>query len=510
MNLENLGPAELIALGSALPGMPPEQQKEVQSVLTKMIPEMAKKHYWFYVQYTNKGLWFPGKVHMYLCNEVQEFIETNTGHPYDILLIHMPPQFGKSTTITEALPSWMMCKDPNSKGMLISYTDDVALRFTKANKDKVNEFGAKLFGASFDPELNRADEYRLLGSNGYAISRGIGGSITSYTADWMVIDDPVKSSAQADSELNRQRANLEWNMTLRTRLKPGSKVIVIMTRWHELDLGGYIQTIEDPACVRVINLPCEAEENDPLGREIGEALAPEIGRDNKWLEWFKKGFLTDEGTRAWTAMYQCRPTSVEGNVLKREWWQRYDVAPEMVQTLMSVDAAFKDGAKNDYVSIQVWGKRGADAYCLDNDTRHMSFSETLRAIRNMRARHPKCWQILVEDKANGSAIIDMLRHEITGIIPVTPQGSKTARVNAVEHAIEAHQVYLPKNQPWVAGFIEECAAFPTGKHDDQVDAMSQALMRLLFMGKYVPPAQQPKAQFPFEHQERTEGAWMEW
>lgn len=153
----------------------------------------------------------------------------------------------------------------------------------------------------------------------------------------------------------------------------------------------------------------------------------------------------------------------------------------MVQRLMSVDASFKDGELNDFVSIQLWGKRGADIYLLDRDKRRLDFPETLSAIRGMVRRHGFSGLILVEDKANGSAIIQTLGREIPGVVAVNPEGGKAARVNAVSHVIEAGNVWLPHPDdcPWVEDFIEECTQFPLGRHDDDVDAMSQALNRLI-------------------------------
>lgn len=532
----DLTPETLLALAANFPTMSAGERKKAIAALNQLIPEYAKRHYWFYVWLTNKPLWQPGKFHLYLCNEVQKFIEEDTGHPYDILLIHTPPQHGKSLTVTETLPSWLMCKSPNSKGMVISYTDDTALRFTKANKNKIEEYGQKLFGAVFDKDLNRADEYKLAESSGYTISRGIGGSITSYTADWMLIDDPVKSSAQADSELNRQRANLEWNMTLRTRLKPGAKVIIIMTRWHELDLGGYIQQIEDPAVVRVINLPCEAEENDPLDRPIGAALAPEIGRGDAWLAQFKKGFMTDEGTRAWNAMYQCRPTSQEGNMLKRHWWRywqpkdtnyppvsvkmpdgSYESIPAiplpdwMDEEVQSWDCTFKDTKGTDKVSGGMWSRNGAMLFLRDHVKDRMDIVRTMGEIYRMTARWPNALEKLIEEKANGAAVIQMMRDKVFGLIAVTPLGSKESRVSSVMPAIQAGNVYLPHPQhaPWVHDFIEECAAFPNGAHDDDVDMMSQALTRLIHRRRSRdpankrPPDNSPEA-WARQHLERVE------
>jgi predicted phage terminase large subunit-like protein len=147
---------------------------------------------------------------------------------------------------------------------------------------------------------------------------------------------------------------------------------------------------------------------------------------------------------------------------------------------MSVDAAFKDEDQSDFVAIQVWGKNNADIYLIDAVKKHLSFPDTIVEIRRLRAMYPECTTTLIEDRANGSAIIRMLRYEMTGVIPVQPIGSKMARVQAILGAIESGNVHLPKNKRFTGDFVEECSAFPNAAHDDQVDAMSQALNRLIY------------------------------
>jgi predicted phage terminase large subunit-like protein len=128
----------------------------------------------------------------------------------------------------------------------------------------------------------------------------------------------------------------------------------------------------------------------------------------------------------------------------------------------------------------VWGRKGADIYLLDQERGRMDCPATIQAVRRLHAKWPQAKAKLVEDKANGSAVIAMLKHEIEGLIAVNPEGGKESRVHAVTPQIEAGNVYLPEVTlaPWVGGFIEECAAFPNGAYDDQVDAMTQALVRL--------------------------------
>jgi len=428
--------------------------------------------------------WIPSKFHMYLCNRVQEFLERETDKAYEILIISTPPQHGKSTTITETLPSWYMMRHPEHSVIEISYGDDLAERFGKKNLEKIKEYG-DIFGVALDPKKSTSREFQLLGHRGRMISKGIGSGLTGHSGHLILIDDPVKNRQEADSQARREFIWNEYISSIVSRTQAHSKIILIMTRWHEDDLAGRIIEHEGDK-VEVINFPCEAEENDILGRKPGDALCPEIGKDNKWLKDFKEAHLTEEGSRSWNSLYQGHPTATEGNLLKREWWQFYDPTEYLTGQLkfetmiMSVDATFKDGERNDYVAIGVWGKLENRMYLVDLLREHLNFTGTIRAIQVKKAKYPKIGAILIEDKANGSGIIQMMRKEIMGIIPVTPDRSKEARVNAVSFAIEAGNVYLPKNERFTWDFIDECAAFPNGKHDDMVDQMTQALMRLIF------------------------------
>jgi predicted phage terminase large subunit-like protein len=141
--------------------------------------------------------------------------------------------------------------------------------------------------------------------------------------------------------------------------------------------------------------------------------------------------------------------------------------------------AFKDLASSDFVVGQVWARKGADRFLLDQTRERLDFPGTLRAVRALSERWPAASLKLVEDKANGSAVIATLKHEISGLVPVNPEGGKEARASAVSPQVEAGNVYLPHPglKHWVGGFIEECAAFPNSKNDDQLDGMSQMLLR---------------------------------
>lgn len=384
-----------------------------------------------------------------------------------------------SLTVTETLPSFYLGRNPDKRVIEVSYSEDFAKKFGRRNKQKVALFGEYLFGVKLADSPNMATEFEIAGHRGGMLSRGAGSALTGNPADLIIIDDPIKNPQEAYSETYRDNLWEIWLTAIRSRLSAGAKVILIMTRWHEDDLAG--RMIEFEQNVKVINLPCEAEENDLMGRDIGESLCPEIGKGDEWLEQFKLGFMTKEGSRAWNALYQGHPTSAEGNMIKREWWKFYDVLPADIPIwCLSVDATFKEKDDSDFVSITLWGKLDNSIYLIDEVHQRLDFTGTISAIENMRARYPKISMVLIEDKANGSAIISVLRKYMTGIIPIEPIGGKVSRANAVTPTIEAGNVYLPKYAAYTEEFINELAAFPNGKHDDRVDSMSQALSRLMF------------------------------
>jgi predicted phage terminase large subunit-like protein len=309
----------------------------------------------------------------------------------------------------------------------------------------------------------------------------------------LIIDDPVKGPKEADSLTFRDAAWDWWEWVGSTRLAPGAFVVVVMTRWHEDDLAGRLLR-EEPDTWRLLNIPALADhrpelgESDPLGREPGEYMIS--ARRRTVAQWQR--IQTQRGSRVWSALYQGRPSPGEGLVFRREWWKRYET-PQWIEddgvcralsfdeVAQSWDMAFKDTDGADFVVGQVWGRRGDDAYLLDQVRGRMSFVDTCMAVRQLSARWPQATAKFVEDKANGTAVINQLRAKVPGLIPIEPDGSKVARASAVSPFVEAGNVWLPVPEiaAWVGGFIEECANFPLSTHDDQVDAASQALNRLL-------------------------------
>lgn len=387
-----------------------------------------------------------------------------------------------SESVTATFPSWYLMRNPDNEVICVSYGDDLSRRFGKKNLDKIKKYG-NIFGVKLDQNKHNASEFRISGHKGVMISAGYGSGITGNPAKLIVIDDPVKNRVEADSPKDREKKWADFVDSIESRTANGTKIILIMTRWHEDDLAGrLIENYGDRTTV--VNLPCEAEEGDPLGRKIGDPLCPEIGKGKEWLKDFKKSHMTESGMRSWNALYQGHPSAREGNIIKREWWEYYTEEELEKATfdkiIMSVDAAFKDSEKNDFVAISVWGKRGEQYWLLDMQNKHLNFTATVKAIKVTRARYIGLSETLIEDTANGTLILQLMKDEIAGLIAVRPDVSKEARVNAISFLIEAGNVRLPKFKKFTWEFVEQCASFPNGKHDDMVDSMSQALNRLYF------------------------------
>jgi len=444
--------------------------------------EMARRSYKRYLYYVHGDSWRRTRMSDFLADEIQHFVEEDTGNAYDILIIETPPQHGKSITITESFPSWYLGKYPKHRIIEASYNHDTAEKFGRKNLEKVETFGAALFGLEKGSTWSKT-EFELSNGWGRMISRGIMSGITGNPANLMIIDDPIKNREEADSATYRDKLWAEWQNSLKSRLAAKAKVIVIMTPWHEDDFAARLLQMESNT--RLIRLPVEAEENDLLGRRIGEALAPELGKDKVWLEQFKAGYVGDPkkgGLRAWQALYQCSPRVEGGNLIRREWWKYYDPKDIAVfgTTVISVDATFKNQEDNDFVAIQVWGKRNNDFYLRYSLNKHLDFPETVTAIRAIKSLFPETMYILIEDKANGSAIIQTLQREFVGVIGINPKGGKVARVNAVAPAIESGHVFLPYGELWTEEFIDQFTAFPAAAHDDMVDSCSQCLGFLLY------------------------------
>lgn len=429
-----------------------------------------------YVQLVHGGRWKRARHLDLVCRELENVISGDTQR----LMLFLPPRHGKSMCVTETFPSFFLGKFPDKRAIVLSYGDELAQRFGKLNRDKLEEYGYPIFGVRMSSVQATKTNWAIDGTDGGMISVGIGGSITGYGADLLIIDDPIKNRQEAESKTYRERLWDEYQSTVATRLHAGGSIIIIQTRWHEDDLPARLLNpeygkVED---WKVISLPaiCEDHKTDLLGRREGEALWPLGGYDDEWAVQKKESV----GTYAWNSLYQQHPSPSAGGLFKRAWWRYWKELPsDLFDYVQSWDCTFKDIDKADYVVGQVWARskaNPANRYLLDQMRARLSFTETLNAMRQLSAKWPQTIRKLVEDKANGTAVMDVLRKEIHGLIPVEPMGGKVVRAQAVTATVEAGNVIIPDPSiaPWVMDFVEELASFPSGANDDQVDAMTQA------------------------------------
>jgi predicted phage terminase large subunit-like protein len=286
--------------------------------------------------------------------------------------------------------------------------------------------------------------------------------------DLLIVDDPFKNQEDADSKNYRDKVWDWYQSTLYTRIEKGGRIVVILTRWHEDDLAGRLLA-DGSDRWDVVSFPAIAEDDEQF-RSVGDPL------------WRDKYDLTDlqsiknaVGTRVWNALYQQRPAPEDGSVFKKSWFRFYEDAPDFDQMVQSWDMTFSGGDGSDFVVGQVWGIKGTQRYLVDQVRGRMDFMSAVHALREMTAKYPQAKAKYIEDKANGPAVISALKNEIQGLIPVNPQGSKVSRAIAVTPMLEAGNVLLKRGAKFSAELLDEAALFPSGKNDDMVDAMTQAL-----------------------------------
>jgi len=400
------------------------------------------------------------------------------------LLISMPPRHMKSLAVSVFWPCWEWITHPERRWLFCSYAAGLAIRDSlKCRRLLESPWYRARWGNRFVLTSDQNEKSRFENDKtGCRIALGVGGAATGEGGDRVVVDDP-HNIREAESETIRQSVLDWWDQVMSTRLNDprNGAMVIVMQRVHENDLAGHVLR---QGGYEELKLPAEYEGSrhrtsigwqDPR-QERGELLWPErFAREE--INRLKR----DLGSYAAASQLQQRPSPAEGGILKRHWWKFYREAPrKFSELLQSWDCSFKDSSTSDFVVGQVWGRNGADKYLLDQVRGRMDYPATIQAVKRLSEKWPQAHAKLVEDKANGPAVVAMLKHEIAGLIAVNPAGGKEVRAHAVSPQIEAGNVYLPDPSiaMWINGFIEECAAFPNGAFDDQVDAMSQALVHL--------------------------------
>jgi predicted phage terminase large subunit-like protein len=398
------------------------------------------------------------------------------------LVINIPPGCMKSLTACVFWPAWVWTFRPESKWIFASYAMNLSRRDNlRMRRLLESEWYQDRWRDSFRALKDNWGADKFINDHaGFRLCTSVDGTVTGEHADIQVCDDPIKPQDISKASL----ANcLEWwNETMSSRLVDFKKSarVIIMQRLHVNDLAGEMLRAGG---YEHLNLPMEYETkfhchtsigfSDPRKKE-GELLWPQKCPSDAVAE-IKKDINSERGI---AAQLQQQPVPHSGAIFKRDGIQHYQLLPSMSTIVSSWDCTFKESGSS-YVVGQVWGvTRDCSHYVLLDQIRsRLSFSDTLAAIRKIAKNYPMSSAHLIEEKANGSAVIDMLRDEIPGLVPVLPQGGKEARAHAIENLWSNKCIILPdaEKKPWVNDFIQELLEFPCSLHDDQVDAMTQAL-----------------------------------
>jgi predicted phage terminase large subunit-like protein len=396
------------------------------------------------------------------------------------LIILMPPRNLKSIAASVALPAWLLAQDPTQRIICVSYSSDLA---NKHARDCRAVMMAPWYEAAFpltrlDPSKNAETEFATT-RRGFRLATSTGGTLTGRGGNILIIDDPLKP-ADAQSELRRQDCLQWYTNTLLSRLddKVYGAIILVMQRLHLDDLAGYLM---EQGGWEVLELPAVADVPQviPIGpgrfhhRAVGEVLHPER-EPLRVLQQLK----LEMGTYDFSAQYQQAPVPPGGNMIQWEWFRSVKEPPPLREgsiIAQSWDTASTTGELADYsVGITARLDKTGDIYILDVVRGRWAFPDLLREMQKAYDCHrPR--SVLIEDHASGIGLIQTLRERRLPVIGIKPKGDKVMRMHAHTATLEAGKVFFKAGVPWLDDFRSEVLAFPYGRHDDQVDALSQLM-----------------------------------
>lgn len=448
---------------------------------------------------------------------IAEYLDAFVDGRIPRLMIFAPPRHGKSQMVSRLLPAYIMGKVTNPLVMSASYAAALARKMnvdvqrfmdTKRYQDVFPHIGLgaeNVRTGSFKPKRNAdyfeicdVDSDRRCGAIvGSYTCAGVGGPLTGMGATHAIVDDPVKDAKDADS-VRMQENKIDWfSSVLYTRLQTPGSILIVHTRWNAGDLAGRLleQMSSSPDADKwvVLNLPALVELGDVLHpsdpRKVGDALW-----ESRYPADRLRTIRASIGPRWWNALYKGSPTESEGNIFKRASIQYFNDVSEFggyeafERLAFSLDLTFDEGDKADFVSIQLMGKTRPNiskglptCYVLIDQVREqVDFVDTMKLLDIMRARHPGVYDIWIEAKANGAALLSILKKSPAGkglrLRAINPTANKTLRYYAVSPIVDAGRFYVPRNAPWLPDYLKEFCNVPLAKNDDQADATVQFIL----------------------------------
>ncbi len=457
-------------------------QKEAQEALLKLELrktqlELASKARDSFITFV-KTVW-PGFVEGEHHIRIGEKFEKVLSGEIKRLIVNMPPRHTKSEFASYLFPAWLMGHKPQTKIIQTTHTAELSYRFGRKVRNLMDseEYRAVFTDVRLSQDSKAAGRWET-NYGGEYFGAGVGGAITGRGADLLIIDDP-HSEQDALSQTAMDNAWEWYTSGPRQRLQPGGKIILVMTRWSNKDLTGKLLANQKEAKAdqwHVVEFPAILDHGTKKAKPV-------------WPEYWKLDEL--EKVQAtlpvgkWNAQWMQKPTSEEGAIIKREWWQiwKHDWIPKLDHVIQSYDTAFLKKQTADYSAITTWGvwypseDQPANLLLLDAVKGRYEFPE----LRRLALQQYDYWRpesVIVEAKASGLPLTYELRQMNIPVINFTPSkgNDKHARVNAVAPLFESGMIWAP-DQKFAEEVIEECAAFPNGDHDDLVDSTTQAIMR---------------------------------
>jgi predicted phage terminase large subunit-like protein len=461
----------------AVPSMPPEKKRKtlllIRQYQSQAIQEDGKDSFLDFVLHVYPD-YKVGKHHERLAHIFEEIAAGTKKR----VVVNIAPRHGKSELISYLAPAWFLGKYPHKKVIMASHTADLAVNFGRRVRNLVGSDAYKDIFPAVELQADSKSASRWgTNFNGEYFAIGVGGALAGRGADLFIIDDP---HSEQDAKQGRADVFLpawEWFQSGPIqRLMPGGAIIVVMTRWSKLDLTGQIVNHmvknEDAEQWEVVDFPAILPSGKPLWPDfwpIEELLAKKASLD----------------VRYWNAQYLQQPTSEEGALIKREWWQKWekDDPPNCEFIIMSLDAAQEANTRADYNALTTWGvffneeTSNYNIILLNAIKKRLEFPD----LKKLVLEEYKDWEpdaFMVEKKSNGAALYQELRRMGVPVGEFTPgKGQdKISRVNAVSDLFSAGIVWAPEHR-WAKEVIEECNDFPSGANDDLVDSTTLALLR---------------------------------
>ena len=407
-----------------------------------------------------------------ICHQVQQMV---SGEARKRLVLNLPPRTLKSFIVSVALPAWLLGRIPSTRIICASYSDELAAKFSRDCRSLLETpFYKRVFPQTrLNPKKAAEGEFETT-RRGSRLATSVGGTLTGRGGDVLIVDDPIKAN-DADSEVAR-RAAIDWlRNTAFSRLDdPAESLICIaMQRLHVNDPSGILIDQGWPGLV-IPAIAVEAADyrvskDEVYHRPVGQLLQPERD-DPEAIEELKR----EIGSRVFAAQYQQNPTPPDGNMIKAAWLGRYDTAPErktFQRVVLSCDPAGKAGIHNDYTAITVVGVREKSLHVLQVSRGHWTVMQMREQIVALAA----LWQVdlvIVEDTSSGMGLIQLLKEvPRLDVVGRKPDTDKVTRMSRQQGRFEAGRILLPTEALWLADFENELLAFPSGRYDDQVDAL---------------------------------------